>query len=88
MVPVSPTRLPLKAISSSAFMESGVFGIYDPVLLLPEGITERITPQELQAILVHKLCHVRRRDNLAAAIHMVVEAVFWFHPFVWFSELA
>jgi uncharacterized protein (TIGR03435 family) len=26
---------------------------------------------------------VRRRDNFFAAIHMVVEAVFWFHPLVW-----
>jgi len=25
----------------------------------------------------------RRRDNLTAAIHMVVEAIFWFHPLVW-----
>jgi TonB family protein len=30
------------------------------------------------------MCHVRRRDNLGTAIHMVVEAVFWFHPLVWF----
>ena len=27
--------------------------------------------------------HVRRRDNLLFAIHMVVEALFWFHPLVW-----
>jgi uncharacterized protein (TIGR03435 family) len=26
---------------------------------------------------------VRRRDNLTAAIHMLVEGVFWFHPLVW-----
>jgi uncharacterized protein (TIGR03435 family) len=26
---------------------------------------------------------MRRRDNLTAAIHMVVQAVFWFHPLVW-----
>ena len=26
---------------------------------------------------------MRRRDNLTAAIHMLVEAVFWFHPLVW-----
>src|SRR5256885_6358871 len=25
----------------------------------------------------------RRRDNLVGAIHMVVEAIFWFHPLVW-----
>jgi len=37
----------------------------------------------LEAIFAHELCHVRRRDNLAAAIHMLVEAIFWFHPLVW-----
>ena len=34
-------------------------------------------------MLAHELCHVRRRDNLTSAIHMIVEAVFWFHPLVW-----
>jgi len=29
------------------------------------------------------MCHIRRRDNLTAALHMVVESVFWFHPLVW-----
>ena len=28
-------------------------------------------------------CHARRQDNLTAAIHMVVETIFWFHPLVW-----
>jgi beta-lactamase regulating signal transducer with metallopeptidase domain len=30
--------------------------------------------------------HVRRHDNLTAALHMLVEAVFWFHPLVWWME--
>jgi bla regulator protein BlaR1 len=34
-------------------------------------------------VLAHEICHVNRRDNLFAAIHMIVEAVFWFHPLVW-----
>ena len=37
----------------------------------------------LEAIVAHEVWHVRRRDNLAAAMHMVVEAIFWFHPLVW-----
>src|SRR5437762_8078013 len=32
----------------------------------------------LEAILAHELWHVRRRDNLVATMHMVVEAIFWF----------
>jgi bla regulator protein BlaR1 len=42
-----------------------------------------MTPVQLESILAHELWHVRRRDNLTAAIHMVVEVIFWFHPMVW-----
>ena len=70
--------------SSQTAAEPGVFGIFRPVLLLPRGIEERLEPVQLSAVLAHELCHVRRRDNLWAAIHMLVEAIFWFHPLVWF----
>jgi uncharacterized protein (TIGR03435 family) len=64
-------------------VEPGVFGIRHPVLLLPEGIADRLTPAQLEAVLAHEMCHVRRCDNLTAAIHLIVEALFWFHPLVW-----
>jgi uncharacterized protein (TIGR03435 family) len=57
--------------------------LFHPVLLLPAGIAERFEPRQVQAILAHELCHFRRRDNLTSAAHMVVEALFWFHPLVW-----
>ena len=81
----SPMQLgiPISVMSSPMPLEPGVFGILKPVLLLPEGILERLSPAQLQAILAHELCHARRRDNLAAAVHMTVEAIFWFHPLVW-----
>ena len=77
---------PVKVMYGPARFEPGVFGVFRPVLLLPEGITQRLSPAQLQAVLAHELCHVRRRDNLATAIHMVVEALFWFHPLVWFIK--
>jgi uncharacterized protein (TIGR03435 family) len=73
-------------MSSRARLEPGVFGILKPVLLLPEGIVDHLRPTQFQAILAHEYCHVKRRDNLAAAIHMAVEALFWFHPLVWWIE--
>src|SRR5580658_1937427 len=81
----TPVSLPvsLPVLSSPAMLEPGVFGILRPVLLLPDGIADRLAPAHLEAILAHELCHVRRRDNLAAAIHMAVEAIVWFHPLVW-----
>ena len=70
-------------LCSSSLIEPGNFGIFRPELLLPEGILERLTPEQLQAIIAHEICHVRQRDNLTFAIHMIVEALFWFHPAVW-----
>lgn len=80
------SNLPIPVISSSQNLEPGVFGIFRPVLLLPDGIRERLTPGQFEAIVAHELCHVRRRDNLWLAIHMVVESLFWFHPLVWWIE--
>ena len=77
------TRKPIDLVSSSASLEPGIFGILRPVLIWPEGISQHLEDAHLEAILAHEVWHVRRRDNLGAAIHMVVEALFWFHPLVW-----
>jgi bla regulator protein blaR1 len=70
-------------MSTPGLVEPGVFGVFRPVLLLPAGIAKRLSQSQLAAILAHEFCHVRRRDNLTAAIHMAVQAAFWFHPLVW-----
>jgi uncharacterized protein (TIGR03435 family) len=79
--------LPIPAMSTPARLEPGVLGIFRPVLILPEGIGEQLSTAQFESVLAHELCHARRRDNLAAAIHMVVEALFWFHPLVWWIRV-
>ena len=78
-----PLDAPIPVMAVADRLEPGIFGIRRPMLLLPEGLLESLAPPQLEAILIHELCHVRRRDNLAAAVHMLVEALFWFHPLVW-----
>jgi len=73
----------IKLMISGSILEPGIFGFFRPVLLLPAGIGDRLTDAQLEAIVRHELCHVRRRDNLAAALHMLIEALFWFHPLIW-----
>jgi bla regulator protein blaR1 len=76
-------RSPISLRSSQTLLEPGIFGILRPLLLWPAGISHQLQDAHLEAILAHEVQHVRRRDNLAAATHMVVEAIFWFHPLVW-----
>jgi bla regulator protein blaR1 len=81
----APIDLPatIEVRSSPGLLEPGVVGWWRSTLLLPAGITEHLAPHQLEAVLAHELCHARRHDNLTSAIHMIVEAVFWFHPLVW-----
>jgi bla regulator protein blaR1 len=71
-----------KVMESSLQIEPCVCGIVRPVLVIPEGVFAHLTLEQLETIFLHEFSHVRRRDNLTAAIHMVAEAVFWFFPLV------
>jgi bla regulator protein blaR1 len=73
----------IRLMTSPSVLEPGIFGFLRPVLLLPEGIGDRLTDAQLEAIVRHELCHVRRHDNFSAALHMLIEALFWFHPLIW-----
>jgi uncharacterized protein (TIGR03435 family) len=73
----------IPVLSSPVLREPGVFGIFRPVLMLPEGMAGHLSKAEWEAILAHEICHVRCHDNLTAVIYMIVESLFWFHPLVW-----
>jgi uncharacterized protein (TIGR03435 family) len=77
--------LPLVVVNS--IMEPGVVGIFRPVLIWPSTISDRLNDEQIAAIFVHEAAHVRRRDNLSAALHMLIQAAFWFHPLVWWLRL-
>jgi bla regulator protein BlaR1 len=70
-------------LASDSAMEPGVFGLVKPRLLWPRGISAHLDDSQIEAILAHELSHVGRYDNLIAAVQMGVQAVFWFHPLVW-----
>jgi uncharacterized protein (TIGR03435 family) len=69
---------------SPAAIEPGVFGFFRPVLLMPQGLTGHLNPDQLAAVLAHERCHIECRDHITAALHLVVCTIFWFHPAVWY----
>ncbi|HEX4276292.1 MAG TPA: M56 family metallopeptidase, partial [Bryobacteraceae bacterium] len=81
------TKLPLPfavpVLSTRSEIEPGVFGIFRPMLLMPETVADHLTQAQLDAVLAHESRHVACRDNLTGAAHMCVETLFWFHPLVW-----
>src|SRR4029079_6271551 len=73
----APVRLPSSDLPTSAF------GIFRPIVILPREVMHSLTPAQLRAVLAHEVCHIRRHDNLTAAIHHCVQILFWFYPPVW-----
>jgi uncharacterized protein (TIGR03435 family) len=76
----------LQILAVDSTIEPGVVGVFRPVLLWPATISARLSDEQIAAIFTHELAHVRRRDNLWAAVHMAVEAMCWFHPLVWWMR--
>lgn len=75
--------LPAPVRITAGDLTTGVFGIFRPVVILPRKLMRALSPQQLRAVLAHEACHIRRRDNLTAAIHRCVEVIFWLYPPVW-----
>jgi len=76
-------RRRVAVLASDSSLEPGVFGWFAPCLLWPRGISAHLDDSQVEAILAHELSHVGRYDNLMAALQTAVQAVFWFHPLVW-----
>lgn len=61
-------------------------GIKSPVLLLPMGLIENLTSEELKSILIHELAHFDRGDFMSNLVQQLAVAAFWFHPLVHYMD--
>ena len=58
-------------------------GWLKPVILLPTSVISGFTPEQVEALIVHELAHVRRNDYLVNLLQAAVETVLFYHPAVW-----
>ena len=80
-------RSTVRVRSSDDAREPAIIGIFRPVIAIPRGLSDKLSANELEAVLLHELAHAKRRDNLAAAFVHCLVCVFWFHPLLWFVEM-
>lgn len=57
-------------------------GYLKPVILLPVAALNHLSVQQVEAILLHELSHIRRLDYLVNLFLNVISTVFYFNPFV------
>ncbi|MGZ8899987.1 MAG: M56 family metallopeptidase, partial [Limisphaerales bacterium] len=79
---VRPRSMP-KVIETTLVDSPCLFGFFRPRILLPVGLSRRLTSAELSHVLLHELAHLRRADLVVNALMTVAQAIHWFNPFVW-----
>ena len=60
-----------------------VQGFVRPRVLLPARLVRSWRSDELDAVLLHELVHLRRRDPAVRALANLLQVVYFFHPLVW-----
>ncbi len=60
-----------------------VLGHFRPVILMPVGLLAGLPPEQIEAILLHELAHIRRYDYLLNMLQRLVEGLLFYHPAVW-----
>jgi GWxTD domain-containing protein len=60
-----------------------VLGHFRPLILLPVGLLTGLPAEQLEALLLHELAHIRRHDYLVNILQRLAEAFFFYHPAVW-----
>jgi bla regulator protein blaR1 len=65
-----------------------VIGHLKPVLLFPMGLLNNLPQDQVEAILLHELAHIKRNDFLVNLLQQFAEIFFFFNPAVlWISSL-
>ena len=60
-----------------------LIGFLRPAILIPAGLLCGLAPDQLEAILLHELAHIRRHDYAVNVMQSLVEGLLFYHPAVW-----
>lgn len=61
-------------------------GFLKPTVLLPEWALTDLSEQDLTAVLLHELAHLRRLDDWTNLTQKIFGAMFFFHPAIWWVD--
>ncbi|MES2647128.1 MAG: M56 family metallopeptidase [Bacteroidota bacterium] len=57
-------------------------GFWKPFILIPLASINQLSPQQIEAVLLHELAHIRRNDYLLNIILQLAEIALFFNPFM------
>lgn len=70
------------SIYLSALVKSPLtIGFLKPIILIPVASINHLSAEQMEAVILHELAHIRRADYLVNLLQTVVEIILFFNPF-------
>jgi len=80
LLPVRPPRVHLvSGVSTPILWAWG-----QPVLLWPEGLSDQLSPEARQGVILHELAHLKRKDHWVGRLELVAGCLWWPNPLFWY----
>ena len=73
----------VRALESALVKTPVTLGHLKPIILVPVGMLSSLPPEQVEALLLHELAHIKRNDFLVNLLQEVLEALCFFNPAIW-----
>jgi beta-lactamase regulating signal transducer with metallopeptidase domain len=80
------TRLSVQVKVTTNSMSPAVCGLFHPTILIPQSLADNFSNEQLRAVLLHELIHLRRRDVWLNFMQALLQIFYWWHPLVWLAN--
>ncbi len=78
----------VKLVESALVKVPMVIGQLRPIIYIPLGLINHLPANEMEAVLLHELAHIRRYDHVVNMVQQAAECLLFFNPgFLWISSL-
>ncbi|NQV24783.1 MAG: M56 family metallopeptidase [Rhodopirellula sp.] len=76
-------RRRVRLIVTESLVGPAVIGFFRVTVLIPAVVADKLQGKSVAPILAHELLHIRRGDLWVGMLQTVAQALWWFHPLVW-----
>ncbi|HYG34572.1 MAG TPA: M56 family metallopeptidase [Clostridia bacterium] len=77
---------PIRLCLVDATVSPAVCGLIRPVLLFPQALVGQLSPEQLRAVFLHELIHLRRGDIWVNCAQALLQVIYWWHPLLWLAN--
>ncbi|MBN1480024.1 redoxin domain-containing protein [candidate division KSB1 bacterium] len=78
-------NIPIFVYTTSGINSPFWYGFLRPRIFIPVHLLDSLSEKNLEHIFLHELAHYKRFDLQVALLQTILQSLYWFNPFVWYS---